>query len=766
MKSRNLLATLCLLLSVASCVRPPEKEAIPPQPTAKPADKPDAIPSHPSIEIPEPMANHGFVEWQLWRDWPGESLRTALKSPRWEQPSTRRLPLRSLESARDVLDDFAVRISGELLPPQTGDLRFILEVQGEALLHVNGEEIVFAANEKVTSEILHLTQQQKVPFELFHKSGQGPDSLRLGWILPDGELEMPIGPSALAAHTSWEELHAANVRQVLINSRLRTYDAERHMARHPHNPRPGEHIVRETFYTAGALLESDDPEEHAEAFRAIRAVIDLQNTYEPAGSFGNWPRVVQQPGNFNAQNIGGFIGAEIIIILHRHNDKLPEDLRDTLREALRRAAHRSRRYNPPVSATNIVTKAVAVALIADAMLDIPEARAWGENRLRELHAHTLDAGMPTEYNSPTYNRVSLEALSMLRALYSHEELSPLIEDLYRISWRELMVNYHPNLQLWVGNASRSYDGITHPGARLQEATAFTRFFGESSASRLPSPLPDELYTYLDPLTEPETRVIPVLSGGWDPDIIFQQSPVPLVSTVHLDPSYAFASFNRGDLWNQRRTLTLTWGRRDHAGHMYLASPSGAQGLLAAQTSAAQDGNRLLLLVNFATDAGWGQHPWELYGADREAPSRNITNVRVRFHTLGPDALSFEVSEANPEYVLAKAEGMTMVLRLVGGQFGAASPVWERSNQGHLDLVLNTNTPMNLHELEAAFAAVAIEIREENAGGSWLRDVTLNTDNTHVFLRSPTLNIRAGKRPGSYATLQSHLLIQTPSGDTP
>ena len=740
MRTSTLLIAGCLIAGFSACVRSPK-----PGPT---------------------LPNAGFVTWELWRDWPGDSLRTALDEPRWDTPPTRHLPLRSLESARDVMDDFAVRISGYLLPPHSGKYGILLESEGEALLRLDGEEVLFVHSGDSGLVPLTLSHKDAISFEILHKGGRGPDSLRMGWVTPDGEVEMPIGGDALAAHIDWEDLHAANVRRVLIDTRLRTYDAERHMALHPHNPRPGEHIVRETFYMAGALLESDNPEEHAEAFRAIRAVINLQNTYEPSGSFGNWPRVVQRPGNFNAQNIGGFIGAEIIMILQRHEDKLPQDLRDALREALRRAAHRSRRYNPPVSATNIITKAVAVALIADDMLDIPEAREWGRKALRDLHAHTLDAGMPTEYNSPTYNRVSLEALAMLRALYSDEELSPLIEDLYRITWKELMLNYHPNLQLWVGNAARSYDGITHPGARLQEATDFTRFFGESSASRLPSPLPEDLYAYLDPLTEPETREIRVLGGGRDPDIIFQQSPVSLISTLHLDPAYAFASFNRGDLWNQRRALTLTWGRRDHAGHMYLASPSGAQGLLAAQTSAAQDGNRLLLLVNFATDAGWGHHPWELYGADREAPSRNITNVRVRFHTLGPDALSFEVSEANPEYVLAKAEGMTMVLRLVGGQFGAASPMWERSNQGHLDLVLNSNTPMDLHELEAAFAAVAIEIGEENAGGSWLGDVTLNTDNTHVFLGSPTLNIRAGKRPGSYATLQSHLRIQTPNGDTP
>jgi hypothetical protein len=750
-------AVLTVLAGLTACVRPPE----PPAPEKAPVELPVEVPAPPAIP------NQGHAVWELWRDWPGDSLHTAMNSPRWQDSPTRRLPIRSLESGRDILEDFAVRISGNLIPPQSGEYRFILDVQGDALLRIQSRDILAGADGEHHGGTLHLNAGEPVPFELFHKSGQGPDSLRLGWILPDGSREMPIGGTRLAANTDWDTLRAENFRRVHIDRRLRTYDAERHMALNPHNPRPGEHIVRETFYTAGALLESDDPEDHEEAFRAIRAVIGLQNTYEPSNTYGNWPRVVQQPGNFNAQNIGGFIGAEIIILLQRHEDKLPEALRDQLRDALRHAAHRSRRYNPPITATNIVTKAVAVALVADVMLDIPEARAWGETRLRELHAHTLDAGMPTEYNSPTYNRVTLEALSLLRAYYPENELTPLINDLYGISWRELALNYHPNLQLWIGNAARSYDGITHPGARLQEATDFSHFFGELSAGRLPSPLPESLFSYLTPLTEAETRVIPVLSGGRDPDIISQQSPVPLVSTVHLTPEHALASFNRGDLWSQRRALTLTWGRRDRAGHLTLASPSGNQGLLAAQTSAVQDENRLLLLVNFATDAGWGHHPWELFGMNREQPAQQVGEIRIRFQTLGADRLAFDLHEEDPRLVTARAEHLTLRLRLVSGAFADQRPRWERSAEGHLDLILHTGGPVNLHEVPAAFAAVALEV-DGAADSDWLDSATLSLqENSRVHFKADGgLALRAPIRPAAYANLQAHLEFTPAPGDTP
>ncbi|MCC5846723.1 MAG: hypothetical protein JJU29_01410 [Verrucomicrobia bacterium] len=744
MRTRTALSSSLLLLGLVACMKNPESAQ-------------HSGPIHPHT---------GWAEWELWRDWPGESLREESNSSRWETPPTRHLPLRSLESARDVMDDFAVRISGLLIPPASGTYSFLLASEGEVMLRLDEEEFLFSSGGTARSEGIRLEKNNPVAFQLLHKGGQGPDRLSLGWIPPDGELEMPIGGNAIASLADPAEIQARNLRRVLIDSRLRTYDAERHMALHPHNPRPGEHIVRETFYTAGALLESDDPEDHAEAFRAIRAVIGLQNNYAPSSSHGNWPRVVQQPGNFNAQNIGGFIGAEIIVMLQRHPDKLSEDLHTALQEALRHAAHRSRRYNPPVTATNIVTKAIAVALIADAMLDIPEARAWGETRLRELHDHTLEAGIPSEYNSPTYNRVTLEALTLLRTYFFDDELSPLIEDLYRISWRELVLNYHPNLQLWVGNAARSYDGITHPGARLQEATEFVHFFGEVSASRLPSPLPEEFLPHLAPLTDAETRTIPVLGGGREADIIFQESPVPLVSTLYLHPAYALASFNRGDLWNQRRALTLTWGRRDHAGHLTLASPSGAQGLLAAQTTALQDKNRILLLVNFATDAGWGQHPWELYGIDREAPSRNIAGVRVRFQNQGADRLRFEIPEQMDQPVTAHADGIRLALRLVGGQFGPDALRWEQTRDGHLDLVLNENAPLNLHELESAHAAIALEVLEDDTADDWLADVRLTTDETHATLQAPGLTLRAAAAPAPYAHLQTRISDQPTPGETP
>ncbi|MCC5844190.1 MAG: hypothetical protein JJU05_08070 [Verrucomicrobia bacterium] len=752
------LAAISAFFGLMSCVRPPE-----PPPHTEPEVSPEEHPDTP----PPPVENRGHAVWEFWRDGPGDSLQTALNSPRWNEPPTRRMAVHSLESGRDLLDDFAVRISGNLIPPQTGAYTFILHVKGEALLRVGSDEMLQGADGEHRGEPVSLEAGVPVAFELLHIGGRGPDALRAGWSLPDGTEEMPLGGDALAAAIPLETLRADNFRRVHIDNRLRTYDAERHMALHPHNPRPGEHIVRETFYTAGALLESDDPEEHAEALRALRAVIGLQNTYEPSSSYGNWPRVVQQPGNFNAQNIGGFIGAEIIMILQRHPDKLPEDLHTALRDALRHAAHRSRRYNPPVTATNIITKAVAVALTADAMLDIPEARAWGENALRRLHAHTLEAGMPTEYNSPTYNRVSLEALSLLRAYYQHDELSPLIDELYHITWRELILNYHPNLQLWVGNASRSYDGITHPGARLQEATDFAHFFGELSAARLPSPLPEEFLSYLSPLTEPGTRIIPVLGGGREANIIFQESPVPLVSTLYLDPAYALASFNRGDLWNQRRALTLTWGRRDHAGHLTLASPSGAQGLLAAQTAAVQQENRMLLILNFATDAGWGQHPWELYGIDREAPARTIADARARFQTLGSDPLRFELHPRAPRLVTARAEGMTLRLRLLDGAFGTQTPRWEISREGHLDLLMHTGESVNLHEIDTAYAALALEIVQDESDPFWLTSVRARAENGLITLQADAaLALRAAARPASYADLQAQLLFKPQPGDTP
>jgi len=734
-------------------------------PEATPEPTPDAAEQVPAEAVPAPPPAAGQAVWEFWRDQSGIDLRELKDSDFWETEATRVALVPRFASGRDIHENFVVRLRGEIQVPESGSYRFLLESLGEAVLWIqqpDGTETELAASRDglVESDPIALEAGQSYELTLLHHGAEGPDDVRVGWIDPSGKTLSVLGSGQLRPVANAEEIEDGVRLRALVRPALRSYQPKVHMSRDVHRPRPDEHLTRETVYAAGAMLETNDPAQWEEAAKALRKVLPYQDISPRSSSFGNWPRVVERPGDFQAQNIGGFIGAELIHILQRQRDKLDEELVADIEKALGFAAMRSVRYDPPVTATNIVTKAVAVALLADQMLGVPEAGEWGRAKLRELRDHTVSTGMPTEYNSPTYNRVAMEGLSLLRTYLQDEELLALVEDLNRATWRELTMNYHPNLQLWTGPATRRYGDLDSPAARLQAATRNAFFFGENSTSRASQEIPGEFLQYLVPLTEPDERHIKVVSASPTADIIFQLSPVPLTATLYQHPRFSLGSFNRADLWDQRRPLIAFWGRSDAPGVLRLLSPSTPKGLLPAQVSTAQDKGRQLIVLNFVTDAGWGLDPYGLYGVDRSKPV-TTEDVRLRFHSEGASRMNFTEAPASlTAPVVVQSGDVNIGVRLLHAGFGGYQPRWEVTRDGHLDLVLYEGEPIEINSLREAVCALVLEMSDGPLDLSWLEAASAKVIGGQLVATASPLKITAPLKPDSYPALQSKLQIST------
>ncbi len=659
-------------------------------------------------------AQVGKLEWQAWLPVGGAAVASApeLTAP-LEQPAARWHYVQRFESARDLAQNLVVRIRGVLTAPVSGTFIFRLEVQGEAEVRlapwssdppVAGRTpvIVKARDTVAFSDGIELVSGQRYFVEAVHRAGPGPDLMRVGWTLPDGTQEEAIPGRHFEALVAKAPIAAYNYRHARLEPYIRSYDPTGYLSRDRHNPRPGEHLTRETVYAAAAMLGSDRPDLWEEAARALARVMPFQEVDENAAAFGNFPRLIERPDDFSAQNIGGFIGGELILILQLYRDRLPPPLVSDLESVLKRTAERGRRYNPPVTASNIVTKAVAVGLLADEMLGAPAAGEWAARRLRELHAHTQQTGLPTEYNSPTYNGVVIKALSLLRAYLRNAELRPLVEDIYLATWRELALNYNPDLQLWTGAAARRYEDVFSPGALLQSATDNDLFFGEHSFSELPAPMPERFRPFFEPLARPVSRRFSVLAPRPAARIEDQQSPTPLVATVYHSPNFSLGSLNRADLWDQRRPLVAYWGKRDEAGFFRLTSPSQAAGLLAAQTHTLQSQGEAVVVVTFITDVGWGLPPYGLAKAERSVAPR-VSDIRLRLMVGGPAATPWTAPEALRDPIRQAIPGGRIEVRLLHGDFGGVEPVWELSPEGHLDLVLHRGEDVDLARVTRASA---------------------------------------------------------------
>lgn len=115
--------------------------------------------------------------------------------------------------------NYGARISGYLCPPVTGDYHFWIASNDHSELWLSTDDesqnkvrIAFVtgatnprewtkfATQKSTA--IHLTQGRSYYIEALHKQGVGADHVAVGWQLPDGSFERPIGGNRLSAATS------------------------------------------------------------------------------------------------------------------------------------------------------------------------------------------------------------------------------------------------------------------------------------------------------------------------------------------------------------------------------------------------------------------------------------------------------------------------------------------------------------------------------------------------------------------------------------
>lgn len=115
-----------------------------------------------------------------------------------------------LEGKVNAGDDYLTRIVGTLVVPQTGDYRFQLCSDDDSILLLSADENPSHARRMAfvdgwvgaqqwdeqpsqTSNPIHLDAGQRCAIEVRHYENAGEDHLAVGWILPDGKIERPIG---------------------------------------------------------------------------------------------------------------------------------------------------------------------------------------------------------------------------------------------------------------------------------------------------------------------------------------------------------------------------------------------------------------------------------------------------------------------------------------------------------------------------------------------------------------------------------------------
>lgn len=514
-----------------------------------------------------------------------------------------------------------------------------------------------------------------------------------------------------------DTIQKARLNEALVSQHA-AYDPVEQMLKKPFSS-PGYHTTlkggtvhptRDAAAYAAAILDTGDPELKKRAEGILRKIVSLQDTDPNSKTYGIWSWFYEEPLSQMAPpdwNWADFIGVQLLQVVLSHRETLPTDLVAQIDTAIGHACRAIIKRDVQPGYTNIAIMGTYVTLIAGEHYDCAEFRDYGLARLKKFHAYTLHHGAFTEYNSPTYTVVALEEIGRLRSHVQTPEAKSLVEDIYRTAWEEIATHFHAPTRQWAGPNSRSYSTLLRGNilAQIERSTEGRVKFGEKTAPsltehRLPLPAPRDLEYHFVALDAPRELVK-----------TFVQGEPPIVGATYLAPSFSLGTINRGDLWNQRRSLLAYWGTAQAPSYLHLRFLHDGYDFSAAQFFSVQREGKALSAINFATDGG-DTH----INLDRiKNATFKAKDLRLRFELGGAAGKTAPIAPADLSSPASLKFGdVNLHLSVPFARFGELPGRWEagsKDGKAWLDVVLyaGEERTFNMAEIKEAALGIAVQL---------------------------------------------------------
>lgn len=175
------------------------------------------------------------------------------------------------------------------------------------------------------------------------------------------------------------------------------------------------HSVRGSAELAEQLVANGAPEDIALAEKILDAVFACQELHPGDANYGNyfWTK---ERGVVEDLNSVAFVQRYLLPLAIRHRDRLSEHTRSRLLESIRLGCMAIRRMDVAVTYTNVASMHVLSCCLGGELLKDAELAQYGYDKMARLSAVTAANGAVFEFNSPTYVRVTIDALDRLADL--------------------------------------------------------------------------------------------------------------------------------------------------------------------------------------------------------------------------------------------------------------------------------------------------------------------------------------------------------------
>jgi len=473
------------------------------------------------------------------------------------------------------------------------------------------------------------------------------------------------------------------------------------------------HVTRDTLYLACGILKDDDAELYPTARAILANLLPMQDADPTHPTYGTWPRAHELPLATDPKpdlNWTAFFGEALLDLRLSQPARLTDDLRAAVDRAIVIAARatlvRTGRHADP-GYTNIAVKGATLACLAGQLSDDPELKARALEKLRGIAAFTRHHGDFTEYNSPTYTWVVVNALQTLRRHTNDREIRALAEELYHLTWEGIALHHHAPSGQWAGPCSRAYFDLLGPNNDFVKTLPVALQAAPEDLS-----VPEDLRPLFLPSSLPRTVVRSYFLANDPPSGTVVNGEflglLPLTGTTYLTPEFALGSISAGDFWWQKRAVLAHWGNRENPGYFRLRFLSDGQDFQAPLIASVQDKGRVLSAISFPTDGA-------LYHYDRLPGGKLTTSslrLRFEFGGAGRDAtLSAPASAGAPVQIDLGSARLTLQLPLVSwGNRTAHYEIGRDNLTAWLDLVLSDGTPaeIDFNQLKSTLIVIAME----------------------------------------------------------
>lgn len=305
-------------------------------------------------------------------------------------------------------------------------------------------------------------------------------------------------------------------------------------------------------------------------------VISLQDTNPESETYGLWSWYAEEPlEEMDAPdyNMAGFNSKEMLMVLCEEWDNISAVMREKMLKSIEMACECIIKRNVGPGYTNVCITDCFITAVAGEFTGKERLLNYGRSKMEKFYCYVKGRGEIAEYNSPTYSILTINDLGDCIKFIKDEKMLETVHKVNYMLWKMLAEHFDYDMLQLAGPQERAYsdfvgsaflktiargcgiDYSKHPMfGKLAEGACCGQPFGFSqedynAKTRTNPKCPDELVGYFT--GEKKYKYVrKIVTDGYN----FPFFEFAKTATTYYGDRYAIGTYNRCELWNQRRPL--------------------------------------------------------------------------------------------------------------------------------------------------------------------------------------------------------------------